>query len=358
MAGRRPAATSSSSPVTVLPSDRWTVTGPPPSRSTRVDRDAEPEVDAVLAQLLGEQLAGEGLQARQQALAAVEHDHLGAEAVPGLRHLQPDDPGAQTTRRPGTREADVASRLVHGRASRSPGTGGTAAVVPVASTTATRASTSHHGAVRGGDVHPALADEPAVPADQPDPGALEPGDLAGVVQAAGEGVPAGEDGRGVELARSPPRGHPATRRAARSAWTGRSRALLGMHAQYEHSPPTRSASTTSAVRPALDRPVGDVLAGRAGPHHDDVHGLHRVFLPRGAAGRPEDRTAGAPRQGAARVTPTTVPGERRTMCPPVCLPSASCPPCAAAPLSCWRASWSRRARPCRPRPPRAPRETC
>src|SRR5487761_335160 len=42
---------------------------------------------------------------------------------------------------------------------------------------------------------------------------------------------------------------PSTRRAASRAWPGRSSALLGMHAQYEQSPPTRSASTTTADRP-------------------------------------------------------------------------------------------------------------
>ena len=41
---------------------------------------------------------------------------------------------------------------------------------------------------------------------------------------------------------------PGTLRAASSTSTGRSRALLGMHAQYEHSPPTSSASTMTAVR--------------------------------------------------------------------------------------------------------------
>ena len=37
-------------------------------------------------------------------------------------------------------------------------------------------------------------------------------------------------------------------RAASSTSIGRSNALLGMHAQYEHSPPSSSCSTITAVR--------------------------------------------------------------------------------------------------------------
>lgn len=43
---------------------------------------------------------------------------------------------------------------------------------------------------------------------------------------------------------------PGTRRASARATTGRSSALLGMQAQYEHSPPTSSLSTTAQLRPA------------------------------------------------------------------------------------------------------------
>jgi hypothetical protein len=44
---------------------------------------------------------------------------------------------------------------------------------------------------------------------------------------------------------------PRTPRAARSAVPARSSAFDGMHAQYEHSPPTSSASTSATVRPPL-----------------------------------------------------------------------------------------------------------
>ena len=55
---------------------------------------------------------------------------------------------------------------------------------------------------------------------------------------------------------------PGTRRAAASSCPGRSSVLLGMHAQYEHSPPSSSASTTaiespqSVQRPATFSPAG------------------------------------------------------------------------------------------------------
>jgi hypothetical protein len=42
---------------------------------------------------------------------------------------------------------------------------------------------------------------------------------------------------------------PGARRAAASASPGRSRVFDGMHAQYEHSPPTRSRSTMATLRP-------------------------------------------------------------------------------------------------------------
>src|SRR6185436_11851133 len=42
---------------------------------------------------------------------------------------------------------------------------------------------------------------------------------------------------------------PSNARASARACGGRSSALLGMHAQYEHSPPTSSDSTTTVDRP-------------------------------------------------------------------------------------------------------------
>ena len=61
----------------------------------------------------------------------------------------------------------------------------------------------------------------------------------------GEGIPPREHLGRVEPGPATPRTAPAS--ATTSA--GRSSALLGMHAQYEHSPPTSSASTITAVSP-------------------------------------------------------------------------------------------------------------
>ncbi len=55
---------------------------------------------------------------------------------------------------------------------------------------------------------------------------------------------------------------PGTRRTSANASPGRSSALLGMQAQYEHSPPSSSDSTTaidapqSVHRPAMFSPAG------------------------------------------------------------------------------------------------------
>ncbi len=51
----------------------------------------------------------------------------------------PTTPAPMITSRPGISFADAASRLVHGRASRSPAMSGTSALLPVATTTAWRA---------------------------------------------------------------------------------------------------------------------------------------------------------------------------------------------------------------------------
>ena len=55
-----------------------------------------------------------------------------------------------------------------------------------------------------------------------------------------------------------------------------------MHAQYEHSPPTSSRSTTRDAQAALGQRAGAVLARRAGADDDDVV----VALMSAAARRP------------------------------------------------------------------------
>jgi hypothetical protein len=62
----------------------------------------------------------------------------------------------------------------------------------------------------------------------------------------------------------------AASRAPCTASPGRSSVLDGMHAQYEHSPPTSSRSTTRDAQAALGQRAGAVLAGRAAAEHDHV----------------------------------------------------------------------------------------
>src|SRR5439155_8573327 len=57
---------------------------------------------------------------------------------------------------------------------------------------------------------------------------------------------------------------PGTRRAAARTSPGRISTLLGMHAQYEHSPPTSSRSTSATRRPpSPHRPAAFSPAGPA-----------------------------------------------------------------------------------------------
>lgn len=104
-------------------------------------------------------------------------------------------------------------------------------------------------AVGARDRHLAGAVEAAVASVEVGGDAVEPLDLAVVLPAGGLVVAVGEHRGGVEgpWTRWP---RPGTRRASARAMTGRSRALLGMHAQYEHSPPTSSFSTIAVERPA------------------------------------------------------------------------------------------------------------
>ncbi len=80
-------------------------------------------------------------------------------------------------------------------------------------------------------------------------------------------------------ARMPPRGPPRRSPPARprrprarlaAPLPARSSAFDGMHAQYEHSPPTSSASIEDDLQAAFRRVVRDVLADDAGTDHDQV----------------------------------------------------------------------------------------
>src|SRR5439155_1306168 len=157
--------------------------------------------------------------------------------------------------------ADVAARLSHVRISRSPSMGGIAATEPVATTTARSASrrrrvpsgasmsTSRSPTSRPRprtSVPPAPSSQRTWPASSQWPARLSR--LASAASTSSAPVTASAA--------------PGTRRASASTSPGRSSPLLGMHAQYEHSPPRSSASTTairkpqSPHRPAMFSPAG------------------------------------------------------------------------------------------------------
>ena len=92
-------------------------------------------------------------------------------------------------------------------------------------------------------------------------------------------VAARERGVGVERARSSLR--PRRARVGRRARTspGRISVLLGMQPQYEHSPPTSSASTIAVRRPPSAQRPGRVLARRTCPDHHHVVLGHQAIAP-------------------------------------------------------------------------------
>jgi hypothetical protein len=151
----------------------------------------------------------------------------------------------------------VTSRLVHGCASRKPGTGGTAAVLPVATTTAWFAVSVRvlpSGVVTSTVLGPAsrpcprTKSTPAFVSHSTWPVSSCPNGLPGSAPTNQSRRPntAAASSRPVTASRTP-----GSARAWSYSSTGRSRALLGMQAQYEHSPPTSSCSTSTTDRPPL-----------------------------------------------------------------------------------------------------------
>ena len=112
-----------------------------PPRGTAVALVPEPHVHAALAQRLRHVLARERLLARDQAVGRARSASPASRASctpapsPRRPRRRPGSPGG-----PGTSFAVVASRLVQGSASRRPSIGGISGAVPVATTTALRAT--------------------------------------------------------------------------------------------------------------------------------------------------------------------------------------------------------------------------
>ena len=138
VAGVRPAATSSSSPSTAAPPSSTTRTGPPGSGrstataavpvSTSMPWSSSPARTASAAN-------GSTRPSRRSPRSTTVTSWLPRDRN-AVASSQATGPPPSTTRRRGAASARVASRLVHGRASARPDTGGSSGAEPVATTTA------------------------------------------------------------------------------------------------------------------------------------------------------------------------------------------------------------------------------
>ena len=152
----------------------------------------------------------------------------------------------------------VASRLVHGSASRSPSIGGSAGVVPPARMTARRASI-----VSSPTTTRLLAVEPAPAAEERDAALLEPRQLRAVVEVVDDLVAAREHAPGRRARPCAASAAPGMRRASASTSAGRRSALR------RHARPVGALAADLAVlddrdlEPALGEPPRRHLAARA-----------------------------------------------------------------------------------------------
>ncbi len=227
VAGRRPVATSRWSATTRSPPDSCTAT-PPATVDTRsalalslMSTPSARSPSATSAPAKSGSLASGRSSATISVTAAPRRAHACAISTPTT-------PPPSTASRPGTSCAEVASREVQTGVSASPGMGGLTGSLPVHSTTACRAVSarlSPSGVVTVSALGPVSRARPRTTV-RPAPSAqstwpasfqcaVNPSRLASTSAAAR-----------CSSARTP-----GTRRAAASALPGRSRALLGMHAQ-------------------------------------------------------------------------------------------------------------------------------
>lgn len=158
-------------------------------------------------------------------------------------------PPPSTTTRRGTSRRLVTSRDVHGCASLMPGIAGTVVREPVSITTACRAVSAR--------LPPAAVSTATErsPVSRPYPRTTSMPTPSAQRICEESSRPFTTVSRRASTARTSnsrplnSEDTPGTCRAPPSTSAGRNRALLGMHAQYEHSPPSNSASTSTASRP-------------------------------------------------------------------------------------------------------------
>ena len=159
--------------------------------------------------------------------------------------------------------------FVHGRASASPGIGGTAGVLPVAITTASRAASSSSPTM-----HAALAGQPAAAAHERDASLLEPGQLTAVVEVRDHLVAAREH-----------RGH-AERAELEPGYAGdltceldRAQQGLRRHARVEGAFAADEAVLDDRhLQPSLTKTAGADLTRSAGSDHHHVELAHLSAL--------------------------------------------------------------------------------
>ena len=225
---------------------------------------AEVELDAVVAQGARRAPRRRGRLAREQALALDQHRPTrrgGGAPAPSRRRPAPPP---RTITRPGTSRSPVASRLcpeavdlVEARDRRVFGS------EPVAITTSRAVYVRSPTATAPGPASrpsPRITAMPALSAQ-----ATWPASSQSETRKSRHSRPAATSGRG----RRRPGARRAPRAPPRAPRPGRSSVLDGMHAQYEHSPPTARARP-SPPAPAVGQRARAVLPGRAGAQDDDV----------------------------------------------------------------------------------------
>ena len=270
--GVRPTATRSSSAAIRSPPDSSTSI-PSPAVATRSTR--APVRTVFAAQRSGDLLAGEGLLASEDPVAALGQGDLRPQRRPGLGELGPDRPAPEDD---------------HAR--RDPLRGGRVAVVPGLD----RVEPLYRGHRRTGAVgdddraprhqcglvhhHSFFAVEPALAPEEHDPAFFQPGQLTRVVEVVDHLVAAGEDRLRVELAshRGRRAGHAPclVEQLARSQQRLRGHAcVVGALAADQVLLDDRDAEATVGEAPGAD------LSRGSRPDHDRVElGLaHAANLP-------------------------------------------------------------------------------
>ena len=177
---------------------------------------------------------------------------------------QPTAPPPSTSRLAGRCCADSASSLVQVGTASSPSTGGTTAREPVATTRSVQASSRPSTVTTPGAVtrpEPRTSTTPACSSSSAAPASSRCSATSSRRATAARKASSSVSRAGAVVAPA----SSARRRAWSRASALRSIALLGMHATYGHSPPTRSCSTSATERPCSARVVAMLSPAEPAP---------------------------------------------------------------------------------------------